>query len=151
MRGWADANKDRQVTASEAVQYSVEALRGLVGSDAPEVRSAFEAFVTKYKDATFSVDDHTEAVSVEQVSLALAALKRRTSEGRLGVPEGRFVSVSMGSLHACGLRSTGEVECWGRSDSLGERSDIPSGAFKSVGVGETHAWGHQCLWIASHG
>ena len=54
-------------------------------------------------------------------------------------PAGAFVEVSAGWGNACGLRPSGEVECWGRN-----RSEVvfpPSGVFTEVSVGVEHACG----------
>ena len=66
-------------------------------------------------------------------------------------PEATFISVSVGTEHACGVRTTGEVGCWGL-DNLGQSSP-PPGRFRSVsamanhncgvrGEGAVECWGH---------
>ena len=37
-------------------------------------------------------------------------------DGRADAPSGQFRAVSAGSYHACGLRNTGAIECWGGND-----------------------------------
>ena len=45
---------------------------------------------------------------------------------RLGdVPSGRFLDVSAGSQHACGVRDDGAVVCWG-ADHAGDTA-VPEG------------------------
>ena len=61
------------------------------------------------------------------------------AEGQFTPPAGRFVSVSAGLLHTCGLRDTGAVECWG-SDADGQ-STPPAGSFSSVSSGAAHTCG----------
>ncbi len=52
-------------------------------------------------------------------------------------PEGGFAAVDAGREAACGLRPTGEVECWG-ANPLAE-VPTPEGEFVSVSVGLEHA------------
>ena len=52
-------------------------------------------------------------------------------------PEGEFVVVDAGWGYACGLRPSGEVECWGRNPSA--TLPPPRGVFVSVSVGVEHA------------
>ena len=57
--------------------------------------------------------------------------------GQANPPEGEFTSVSAGYLHACGLRTTGEITCWGATTS-----DAPTrlrGVFTQVSSGTTHS------------
>ena len=53
-------------------------------------------------------------------------------------PQGRFQQVSVGRLHACGLKTGGEVVCWG-TDLNGETSP-PAGPFQQISAG----WRHTC-------
>ena len=60
---------------------------------------------------------------------------------------GSFSAVSAGGYHTCGLRTTGEIECWGaRADGffddydLGER-DAPGGRFSAVSAGVQYTCG----------
>ena len=55
------------------------------------------------------------------------------------VNESRFISVSAGWWHTCGLRSNGAVECWGRN--YYGQSDAPGGSFSAVSTGEHHTCG----------
>ena len=60
------------------------------------------------------------------------------SPNRFGPPEGRFLSVSAGLLHSCGVREDSSVACWRHlhaSDLVGFRSGVPSGLFLSVSAG----------------
>ena len=56
------------------------------------------------------------------------------------IPSGNFAQVTAGYRHSCGLRPTGEVECWGRNDD-----DIitgaPSGAFTLIAAGSQNNCG----------
>ena len=52
---------------------------------------------------------------------------------------GAFVSVGTGLEYTCGMRDTGEIECWGWND-LGQ-STPPAGAFTSLSVSSFHACG----------
>ena len=54
-----------------------------------------------------------------------------------GGPRGGFVAVSAGWGNACGLRRSGELECWGPNRS--EVVSPPAGVFKEVSVGLEHA------------
>ena len=60
-------------------------------------------------------------------------------ENRVIVPGGRFLSVSAGGRHSCGLRVGQTVECWG-SNSSGQLS-APDGRFLSVSAGGDHSCG----------
>ena len=50
-----------------------------------------------------------------------------------------FVAVSAGWGYTCGLRVSGEIECWGR-DSDGQL-DAPTGPFSAVSAGSSHTCG----------
>ncbi|WP_419847739.1 leucine-rich repeat domain-containing protein [Candidatus Poriferisocius sp.] len=52
--------------------------------------------------------------------------------------DGGFVSVDAGGLNSCGIKTGGEVACWGRYSSV--RNRTPSGSFAQVSAG----WGHAC-------
>ena len=56
--------------------------------------------------------------------------------------ESRFIAVSAGGGHSCGLRETGAVECWGASyyDDYGQ-TDAPAGRFSAVSAGYQHSCG----------
>ena len=54
-------------------------------------------------------------------------------------PSGVFTAVSAGWGNACGLRPSGELECWGRNRN--EVVSPPSGVFSEVSVGVEHACG----------
>lgn len=51
-------------------------------------------------------------------------------------PATAFVSISASQNHACGVTTSGSVECWGLN-SLGQ-ADPPPGVFRSVSAGEHH-------------
>ncbi len=55
------------------------------------------------------------------------------------VPTGEFVSVDAGWEYACGIRVSGEVECWGRNPVAAERP--PMGKFSSISAGVEHVCG----------
>ncbi len=70
-------------------------------------------------------------------------------------PDGAYVSVSVGSAHACGLLAGGEVACWGDAGDA-----PPGGAFTAVSAGtdfacglrpggEVVCWGSNAHWRAS--
>ena len=54
----------------------------------------------------------------------------------LGIPAGTFRSVSAGVAHACALRESGEVACWGVHEY--GQADAPAGAFRTVSAGGEH-------------
>ncbi|WP_420611341.1 RCC1 domain-containing protein [Candidatus Poriferisodalis sp.] len=59
--------------------------------------------------------------------------------GRASPPAGTFTAVSAGSLHGCGLRTDGQVECWGFNEQ-GQASP-PPGAFTAVSAALWHTCG----------
>ena len=58
--------------------------------------------------------------------------------GQTNAPAGPFSAVSAGNNHTCGLRTNGEIECWGYNSS--GQSDAPAGRFTAVAAG----WLHNC-------
>ena len=54
-------------------------------------------------------------------------------------PEVKFISVSRGPSHTCGVREDGSVACWG-DDRFG-RATPPAGEFASVSAGREHTCG----------
>ncbi len=59
-----------------------------------------------------------------------------TDLGQLLPPEGSFSLIDLGSATGCGLRSSGEVACWG-DDSLGQAS-APEGRFVYLDVSDSY-------------
>ena len=59
--------------------------------------------------------------------------------GRADPPEGIFVDVSASAFRTCGVRTSGEIECWG--DDYGEP---PAGRFVKVDVWEYAGRGNGC-------
>ena len=53
--------------------------------------------------------------------------------GRADAPAGSFTAVSVGYEHACGLRESGAIECWGRNQY--GQSTPPAGRFTAVSAG----------------
>ncbi len=65
-------------------------------------------------------------------------------------PDGSFESVSVGWIHACGVRPDGSVVCWGY-DGHGEASPA-AGTFASVSAGTHHTCGvRRDGWISCWG
>lgn len=52
-------------------------------------------------------------------------------------PTGTFTQVSAGFGHACAVRTTGSVVCWGDKPLVGKSSAPPSGQFRSVSVAKS--------------
>ena len=70
----------------------------------------------------------------------------RSTEIAIGAaPAAGFSAVSAGHGHTCGLRATGEIECWGSNeDWRGEhtgQADAPAGRFTAVSAGGGHTCG----------
>ena len=57
-------------------------------------------------------------------------------------PPSKFVQISGGWNHACGLTETSDIECWGSgvSGAQGERLSAPDGKFTAVSIG----WRNSC-------
>ncbi|WP_419944571.1 hypothetical protein [Candidatus Poriferisodalis sp.] len=65
-------------------------------------------------------------------------------------PSGAFVEVSVGGVHACGLRADNTIECWGLNAYAG-LLDAPQGEYLSVSAGAqfscaVHVDGHLNCW-----
>jgi alpha-tubulin suppressor-like RCC1 family protein len=56
-------------------------------------------------------------------------------------PAGKFLAVSAGGRHTCGLRIDGTVTCFGNNDA--GQSTAPPGIFLSVSAGYNHTCGVQ--------
>ena len=63
--------------------------------------------------------------------------------GRADPPEGTFVDLSAGAFRTCGVRTTGEIECWG--DDFGEP---PPGRFAKVDIWDLSGVGNGCAVAA---
>ena len=53
--------------------------------------------------------------------------------GQVTPPAGSFTAVSAGIAHTCGLRTSGEVACWGWNEY--GQTDAPEGSFTAVSAG----------------
>ena len=56
----------------------------------------------------------------------------------LDIPDGSFTDIAMGTIHACAVRTSGDLHCWG-ANPYGQ-TDAPSGRFTTVSAG----WAHSC-------
>ena len=56
-----------------------------------------------------------------------------------GRAAGRFSAVSAGGYHTCGLRETGEIECWGAN--WDGQADAPAERFSALSAGDRHTCG----------
>jgi len=52
-------------------------------------------------------------------------------------PTGSFKALASGTYHACAIRDSGELACWG-SNSWGQ-SSAPAGRFVRVTAGDKHS------------
>ena len=57
-------------------------------------------------------------------------------------PPTKFVQISGGWYHACGITETSDIECWGSGvrGAAGERLSAPGGKFTAIGIG----WHNSC-------
>ena len=62
--------------------------------------------------------------------------RTRTTLSLTHVPGGSFETLSVGGRHACGLRASGRIACWG-NDMHGQ-ADPPAGRFSGITVGGYH-------------
>ena len=53
--------------------------------------------------------------------------------GQATPPAGAFTAVSAGIAHTCGLRTSGEIACWGWNEY--GQTDAPEGSFTAISVG----------------
>ena len=71
-----------------------------------------------------------------------AAERSADSQGQrdpADAPSGNFSAVSAGGSHTCGLRESGEIECWGGNGS--GQADAPDSSFSAVSAGYVHSCG----------
>ena len=60
-------------------------------------------------------------------------------DGKLEAPAGRFISVSAGGAHSCGVRTDQTVICWG--SNVSGQLDAPAGRFTLASAGHGHSCG----------
>ena len=72
----------------------------------------------------------------------------RSTEIAIGpaAPRYRYIAISAGPNHACAIRTSGEIACWGGT-SWGDQTDAPDGSYTAVSAG----WYHSCAIRASNG
>ena len=88
----------------------------------------------------------------------------RGDEGQATPPDSRFISVSAGEFHTCGVRKDGSVVCWGddqfgqASPAQGEFTSVSAGGGGGGGGGHTcgvktdgsvACWGSQARWLTA--
>ena len=73
------------------------------------------------------------------------ALTARSRAGRpdesqlIDAPSGTFSALSAGGTHACAIRTSGVLACWG-DGSVGQKpTNIPTGTFSAVSAGDNHS------------
>ena len=83
----------------------------------------------------------------------------RSTEIAIGPARTGYIAVSSGWEHSCGLRSDGEIKCWGRSwGNEAGQPDAPAGPFTTVSAGSNHncglrtsgeieCWGHHLEFV----
>ena len=54
-------------------------------------------------------------------------------------PAGRFIDVSAGTWHTCGLHEVGAIECWGNNEW--RQTIAPPGRFRAISAGVSHTCG----------
>ncbi len=79
----------------------------------------------------FTVTDDVGAVAEDVVRVVVRADD--------GDSVNRFILVSAGGDHTCGLLETGAVQCWGDNDN--DQSTPPTGVFTEVSAGRYHTCG----------
>ena len=73
-------------------------------------------------------------------TLTLEGLGQGTVEPRSPAPSSSYISLIVGELHTCGLRTDGSVVCWG-SDQYGQSSPPSDDKFTSIVAGAYHTCG----------
>ena len=58
------------------------------------------------------------------------------SFGQTNAPDGRFVAVSAGLQHTCGIRESGELACWGHN--WFSETNAPGGRFSAISAGSQY-------------
>ena len=77
---------------------------------------------------------HWEIVA-EELGISLG------SDTPFAAPSGSFSHVAVSNMTSCGVRTNGEIECWGLADLLGGQYQPLSGSFSAVAVGTYHVCG----------
>lgn len=61
-------------------------------------------------------------------------------EGRASPPEGKFVDISVSRNRSCGVRESGEIDCWGTASAYAE-DQVPAGRFVKVSLAKSFTCG----------
>lgn len=57
--------------------------------------------------------DHYCALLADQSVTCWGEIWQGSDQGQTQPPEGAFQSIDLGQYHSCGVRTTGDIECWG--------------------------------------
>ncbi len=110
--------------------------RALAGGD--EAIAALRAFIDEYGDATVSSGGVTRQVIIPEVSSARSWLEELLPEEEEAPRDLRYLRVSAGGFHTCGVTVDGEIVCWG--DNRRGQCDAPEeGTFTQVSAGGYHS------------
>ena len=77
----------------------------------------------------FSPDDTVTRAELAALVWRLDG-RPRADWGQTDAPTGKFSAVSAGSVHSCALRTTGEIACWGNTET---RHIDPDGRLPPIG------------------
>ena len=125
-----DVDRNGSVTAADALLAFQQAL-GLAQLTSCQRTIANVFPQPNAPDANITASD---ALCIFQKALSLPSCL-----DTLIVEVERFVSIDTGDVHTCGMRNTGQVECWG-DDRFGQ-STPSAGTFASISTGGFHTCG----------
>ena len=125
-----DVDRNGSVTAADALQVFQQAL-GLAQLDTCQQTIADVFPRPASPDGAITASD---ALCIFQKALSLpSCLDTLTADIE------RFVAVSSGGSHSCGIQDSGVLECWGDDDD--GQSTPPTGTFASVNAGGSYTCG----------
>ena len=102
------------------------------------------AGVISWKFVRDNRGDATEGLAFAVSEPSLGRLVRAIGSGQYGALSNRFIAVSAGGMHSCGIRTDGTLACWGWDGN--REATPPTGRFSAVSASATGSTGgaHTC-------